>query len=165
MHGMADIGSSQQTHPNATELGCVMTPQERAEKSANAMWSTDDASAWLGMSLAEVGPGFAITKLTVRKHHTNGHNICHGGIIFSLADSAFAFACNSYNKLVVAQHNTISFIKPGNLGDELTATAREISLTGRNGIYDVQVTRADGSVVAEMRGCSRQVSGQHFDEG
>ncbi len=102
--------------------------------------------------------------LKVEKHHTNGHDICHGGVIFSLADSAFAFACNSYNKLAVAQHNTISFIAPGVLGDVLTATAREVSLRGRNGIYDVSVTRGDGTVIAEMRGCSRVIAGQHFEE-
>ncbi len=128
------------------------------------MWAADDASKWLGMALAEVAPGRAVTTLTVERHHTNGHDICHGGVIFSLADSAFAFACNSYNQTAVAQHNMISFVAPGHLGDRLTATAREISREGRNGIYDVRVTRADGTVIAEMRGCSRTVPGRHFDE-
>lgn len=128
------------------------------------MWASDDASKWLGMALAAVTPGGAVLTLTVEKHHTNGHDICHGGVIFSLADSAFAFACNSYNKLAVAQHNIISFIAPGRLGDTLTATAHEVSLLGRNGIYDVRVTRGDGTVIAEMRGCSRVIAGQHFDE-
>ena len=141
-----------------------ISAQERAERSARAMWASDDASKWLGMSLTQVSPGAALMTLKVEKHHTNGHDICHGGVIFSLADSAFAFACNSYNKLAVAQHNTISFIAPGVLGDVLTATAREVSLRGRNGIYDVSVTRGDGTVIAEMRGCSRVIAGQHFEE-
>jgi len=141
-----------------------ISAQERADRSAQSMWASDDASKWVGMTLAQVGPGLAVTTLTVEKHHTNGHDICHGGVIFTLADSAFAFACNSYNKLAVAQHNTISFIAPGMLGDALTATAREVSLRGRGGIYDVQVARGDGVVIAEMRGCSRVIPGQHFEE-
>ncbi|WP_200898728.1 hydroxyphenylacetyl-CoA thioesterase PaaI [Candidatus Rhodobacter oscarellae] len=141
-----------------------MTPKDRATRAAAAMWASDEASKWVGMTLQEVSPGQAVTQMTVQAHHTNGHKICHGGVIFTLADSAFAFACNSYNQLAVAQHNTISFVAPGQLGDVLTATARETSRTGRSGIYDVRVTRQDGSVVAEMRGCSRTVKGQHFPE-
>lgn len=128
------------------------------------MWSNDEASKWVGMDLVSVAPGRAVTRFTVEKKHTNGHEICHGGVIFTLADSAFAFACNSYNKLAVAQHNMISFVWPGQLGDRLTATAVEISRQGRSGIYDVRVTRDDGTVIAEMRGCSRDVPGQHFEE-
>ena len=143
----------------------TITPEFRARRSAQAMWAGDDASRWLGMTLQAVTPGSAVTVLTVEKHHTNGHDICHGGVIFSLADSAFAFACNSYNELAVAQHNTISFIAPGKLGDSLTATAHEVSRQGRSGIYDVRVTRGDGTAIAEMRGCSRIIPGQHFDEG
>ena len=77
------------------------------------MWARDDASKWLGISLDAVGPGTATTSMTVEQHHTNGHDICHGGYIFTLADSAFAFACNSYNQLAVAQHDTISFLRAG----------------------------------------------------
>lgn len=128
------------------------------------MFARDQASKWLGIEIDAVGPGHATLSLTVAPHHCNGHGICHGGFIFTLADSAFAFACNSYNKNVVAQHNQISFIAPGQAGDRLIATAREVSLTGRSGIYDVTVTRADGQKIAEMRGCSRQVKGQHFEE-
>jgi len=141
-----------------------MTPQERADKSAAAMWAADEASKWVGMSLDAVGPGTATMSLTVEKYHANGQLICHGGVIFSLADSTFAFACNSYNQPVVAQHNTISFIAPGQVGDVLTATASEVSRRGRSGIYDVRVTRQDGTVIAEMRGCSRALNGQHFEE-
>lgn len=141
-----------------------MTPQKRAELSADAMWADDHASKWFGMEITEVGEGTAALSLTVEKHHCNGHAICHGGVIFSLADSAFAFACNSRNQVTVAQHNTINFIAPGHLGDRLTATAREVSLTGRSGIYDATVKNQDGKVVAEFRGMSRAIRGQLFEE-
>ncbi len=141
-----------------------LDPQARAERSAAAMWATDDASKWMGFALDSVGPGVAVMSMTVERHHTNGHDICHGGVIFSLADSAFAFACNSYNRVTVAQMNSISFIAPGKLGDRLTAHAREVSLRGRSGIYDVTVTNGDGAVIAEFRGCSRTIKGQNFPE-
>lgn len=141
-----------------------MTPEEIARKSAEAMWARDDASKWLGMSLDAVGPGTATTSFTVEKHHTNGHDICHGGYIFTLADSAFAFACNSHNRLAVAQHNTITFVAPGRLGDRLTAAAKEIALFGRSGICDVRVSDQDGRLIAEFRGASRVVDGKHFEE-
>ncbi|MEZ5824777.1 MAG: hydroxyphenylacetyl-CoA thioesterase PaaI [Geminicoccaceae bacterium] len=141
-----------------------LSAEERARRSTEAMWANDDASKWLGMEIVETGPGHATLCLSVEKHHTNGHDICHGGIIFALADSAFAFACNSYNRIAVAQHNTISFIAPGKLGDQLTATAREVSLVGRNGIYDVRVSDGSGKDIAHFRGCSRIIRGQHFEE-
>ncbi len=141
-----------------------MTDEERARRSAEAMWAEDRASPWFGMELDEVGPGRAVMRLTVEGHHANGQGICHGGVIFGLADSAFAFACNSYNTRVVAQHNMISFIAPGRVGDHLIAVAEEVSRRGRSGIYDIRVTRQDGETLAEMRGCSRQVSGTHFNE-
>ena len=141
-----------------------MTPQERAERSADQMWSTDRASQGLGMEIVRVGPGEAVLTMTVRDEFLNGHHICHGGYIFTLADSAFAFACNTYNKIVVAQENTITFISPGKGGEVLTATATEASRTGRSGVYDVVVTGEDGRKVALFRGLSRQISGQHFEE-
>jgi acyl-CoA thioesterase len=141
-----------------------MTPQEIARRSADAMWARDDASKWLGAALDSVGPGTASMSMTVEGHHTNGHDICHGGFIFALADSAFAFACNSYNRAAVAQHNTISFISPGALGDRLTAIAHEVALNGRSGLYDVRVTNQDGRLIAEFRGASRVVKGSHFRE-
>src|SRR5262245_56323148 len=141
-----------------------MTPQEIARSSADAMWARDDASKWLGATLDAVGPGTASMSMTVEKHHTNGHDICHGGFIFTLADSAFAFACNSYNQVVVAQHNTISFLSPGSLGDRLTAVAREVARNGRSGLYDVRVTNQDGRLIAEFRGASRVIKGSHFGE-
>ena len=141
-----------------------MTAEEIARKSADAMWTRDDASKWLGARLDTVGPGTASLSMTVEKHHTNGHDICHGGFIFTLADSAFAFACNSYNQIAVAQHNTISFIAPGFRGDRLTAQAREISRSGRSGLYDVRVTNQDGRLIAEFRGASRVIKGVHFED-
>ncbi len=141
-----------------------MTPEERARLSAEAMWKDDRASKWLGAQIDEIGPGRAVLSMQVADHHLNGHSICHGGYIFTLADSAFAFACNSYNKIVVAQENTITYLSPGKGGERLTATAEEVSLTGRSGVYDVVVTGEDGRNVALFRGLSRQISGQHFQE-
>jgi len=141
-----------------------MNPKEKAEKSAAAMWESDNSSPWVGIEMVEVDEGHAVMCLTVKKHHTNGHGICHGGIIFTLADTAFAFACNSRNQSTVAQHNTISFVSPGALGDKLTARAQEVSLSGKNGIYDVTVTNQDGRIIAEFRGCSRAIRGQLFEE-
>ena len=141
-----------------------MSPEERARRSAEAMWAGDRASKWVGMRLDAVGPGFARMSLEVRDDHLNGHGICHGGVIFTLADSAFAFACNSHNRVAVAQHNAISYLSPGRGGETLTAEAREVSLTGRSGLTDVTVTGGDGRVVAMFRGASRQIAGTHFAE-
>lgn len=141
-----------------------MTPKERAERSARAMWSDDNASAWIGMKLENVDEGRAVLSLEIQPHHANGHGICHGGVTFALADSTFAFACNSRNQSTVAQHNMISYIAPGRIGDTLTATAEEVSLTGRSGIYDVRVTNQDGTLIAEMRGFSRAIKGTLFEE-
>ncbi|MFY0634754.1 MAG: hydroxyphenylacetyl-CoA thioesterase PaaI [Vannielia sp.] len=142
-----------------------MTPQERAARSAKAMWAQDAASKWLGMELGEVGEGSARLSLTVEPHHCNGHGICHGGVIFALADSAFAFACNSRNQSTVAQQNQITYLAPGRLGETLTAQANETSLQGRTGLTDVTVTGVDGRVIAQFRGLSRAIPGSLFDEG
>lgn len=139
-----------------------MTPQQIAEKSTAIMWAKDDASQGMGMDILSVGPGTATLRMIVEQRHTNGHDICHGGFIFALADSAFAFACNSYNTLAVAQHNTISFIQPGKLGDCLMAKALEVSRAGRNGVYDVTITNQHTDMIALFRGCSRIVRGTHF---
>ena len=141
-----------------------MTPKERAEKSAAAMWSPDRASKWMGMTLEDVDEGSATMSLEVQHHHCNGLGICHGGVTFSLADSTFAFACNSRNQSTVAQQNAITFLAPGYEGDTLTATAREISLRGKNGIYDITVTNQKGETIALVRGHSRAIKGQLFDE-
>ena len=141
-----------------------MTPEERAKRSAAAMWSTDVAAHALEMVLVRVAPGQAVMTMKVRPDHLNGHGICHGGYIFTLADTAFAYACNSHNKLVVAQENTITFLSPGKKDEVLTAMAEEAHLAGRSGVYDVVVTGGDGRKVALFRGLSRQISGTHFKE-
>ena len=133
-----------------------LAPDDLARACAEAMWSEDDASKGLGMEILEVRPGEATLAMTVQPHMVNGQRIAHGGFIFLLADSAFAFACNSRNERAVAAQCNISFIKPGKLGDRLVATAREISRAGRSGIYDVRVS-VDGSVIAEFRGHSRTI--------
>ncbi|MEM7685119.1 MAG: hydroxyphenylacetyl-CoA thioesterase PaaI [Pseudomonadota bacterium] len=141
-----------------------LTPEDRARRSAEAMWANDKASKWLGMSLDAVGPGTATMSFTVAEHHCNGHVICHGGYIFTLADSAFAFACNSYNQVNVAQQNAITFCAPGRVGDRLTAHAVEVQRSGRSGVYDVTVTTQDDTIVAVMRGNSRTLKGTNFPE-
>jgi len=139
------------------------TPQEIAEMAARAMWASDHASQGLGIEIVSVGPGVAILSMMVGETMVNGHGLAHGGFIFSLADSAFAFACNSYGETTVAAHCAITFIKPGRRGDRLVAAAREISRSGRSGIYDVSVGR-EGAILAEFRGHSRTVGGS-FIEG
>jgi acyl-CoA thioesterase len=141
-----------------------LTPKQRAEKSADAMWASDNASKWAGMAIAAVDEGCATLELTVAPHHCNGHGICHGGVTFMLADSAFAFACNSRNQSTVAQSNSITFTAPGKLGDRLVAKASEVSLTGRSGIYDGTVENQHGQMIAVFRGLSRAIKGQLFDE-
>ncbi|WP_151719852.1 hydroxyphenylacetyl-CoA thioesterase PaaI [Gemmobacter serpentinus] len=141
-----------------------MTPQELAEASARAMWNDDSTSQRLGMRLTHIAPGEATLVMTLTDAMTNGHGNAHGGFIFTLADSAFAFACNSYNQLVVAQHCAITYLIPGRVGDVLTASAREVSRRGRSGIYDIRITNQDGAHVAEFRGHSRTVTGTHLPE-
>ncbi|BBU58873.1 hydroxyphenylacetyl-CoA thioesterase PaaI [Mameliella alba] len=141
-----------------------MTPQQRAERAAEAMYAKDTAAQEMKMQIEAVSPGRAVLSMEVQPAHLNGHRICHGGIIFTLADTAFAYACNSYNTLTVAQENQITFLAPGQLGERLTATAEEQALAGRSGVYDVTVTGGDGRKVALMRGLSRTVKGQHFPE-
>lgn len=122
------------------------------------MWQDDRASQGLGMQIIEIGPGRATLRMTIQPHMVNGHGIAHGGFIFTLADSAFAFACNSHNDRTVAAQGSISFIRPGKLGDVLTARASEVSRSGRSGIYDVRVS-AEDTVIAEFRGHSRSIGG------
>jgi len=136
----------------------TLSPDDLARACAEAMWKEDDASRGLGMEIVDVRSGEATLTMTVEPHMVNGQRIAHGGFIFLLADSAFAFACNSHNQRAVAAHCDIAFIKPGKLGDKLVATAREISRSGRSGIYDVRVT-VDDTVVAEFRGHSRTIGG------
>jgi acyl-CoA thioesterase len=136
----------------------TLSPDDLARACADAMWAEDDASRGLGMEITEVRSGQATLTMTVKPEMVNGQRIAHGGFIFTLADSAFAFACNSHNQRTVAAQGNITFVRPGKLGDKLVATAREISRNGRSGIYDVQVA-VGGVVIAEFRGHSRTISG------
>jgi acyl-CoA thioesterase len=133
-------------------------PQQLAERSAAAMWAGDRASQALGMEIVEIGPGRAVVRMTVRDDMVNGHAIGHGGLTFTLADSAFAFACNAYGRRTVAAGADIRFRAPTHLGDVLTATATERSRDGRSGVYDVEVTAGE-TVVATFVGHSREVGG------
>ena len=136
----------------------TLSPDDLARACAEAMWKEDEASAGLGMEIVEIKAGRATLKMTVKPNMVNGQRIAHGGFIFTLADSAFAFACNTHNERVVAAQGNITFIRPGKLGDVLVANAREISRSGRSGIYDVRVT-ANDVVIAEFRGHSRSIGG------
>lgn len=139
-----------------------MSPAEAlARQSATAMWENDRASQALGMEILEVGPGMAKLSMTITKDMVNGHGTAHGGFIYTLADSAFAFACNSYNERAVAAHCSISYIRPGKGGKQLIATAREVSRSGRSGIYDVEIVQ-DHEVIAHFRGHSRLIGGSVF---
>lgn len=141
-----------------------MTAQQIAEASAQTMWNEDRASQGLGMRIETIAPGEATLSMEIRREMTNGHDTCHGGFIFSLADSAFAFACNSYNQRAVAQMVQITYIAPAFHGDKLTAQAREISRRGRSGLYDICVTNQKGEHIAEFRGHSRLVKGTLLPE-
>jgi acyl-CoA thioesterase len=138
-------------------------PQEIARRSAEAMWADDAASQALGMDLVTVGPGTATLRMTVREDMVNGHGIGHGGFTFTLADSAFAFACNSYNRRTVAHVCAITYLAPTELGEVLTATAVEREREGRDGTYDVTVT-GPGGVVAVFVGKSKEIRGALYEE-
>ena len=137
----------------------MLSPNDIARRSAEAMLAGDRASEAAGVELADVGPGRATMTMTVRPDMVNGHDIAHGGYVFLLADTAFAVACNSYAHNTVAAGCDISFVAPVRTGDRLHAEATERHRAGRSGIYDVSVRRDDGTVVAELRGRSRTVAG------
>ncbi|MBU3731708.1 MAG: hydroxyphenylacetyl-CoA thioesterase PaaI [Beijerinckiaceae bacterium] len=141
-----------------------MTPNELAAACAASMWDDDRASQALGMTIDRVAPGEAIISMVVTEAMVNGHGTCHGGYIFTLADSAFAFACNTYNQNTVGQQAAITYIAPAFAGEKLTADAREVSRRGRGGIYDVTVTNPAGETIAIFRGHSRTVKGTHLPE-
>ena len=141
-------------HPAPTR-----TPQETARLSADAMWATDHASQGLGMELVAVGPGTATISMTLTERMCNGFGMAHGGFIFALADSAFAFACNSHNFNTVGAGCTIDYLAPGRPGDVLVAEAVEQALQGKTGVYDVAVTDQDGRTIALFRGKSHRVAG------
>ena len=133
--------------------------QRLAEAAAQALLARDHASEALGIKLLEVRPGYARMQMTVRRDMVNIHGTTHGGMVFTLADSAFGYACNSYNKVAVASGCNIEFLRPAHQGDTLTATAVEQGLIGRNGVYDVRVETNKGELVALFRGKSAQVRG------
>lgn len=141
-----------------------LTPDELARACANEMWNDDNATRGLGMEIMEISSGRAVLQMRIREDMTNGHKICHGGFIFLLADSAFAYACNSYNQYTVAQHCSVDFLKPTHQGDLLVATAVERHKFGRSGIYDVTIELDGGGVVAEFRGNSRTIKGQYLPD-
>ncbi len=131
-----------------------------AQDAVNAMWSRDQAAQALGMEIRQVLAGYATLRMRVRKDMVNGHQICHGGLIFTLADTAFAYACNSYNQNTVASACHIDFLAPGREGDVLEAVAIERSSAGRTGVYDVEVRVVDGHAVALFRGKSHRIKGE-----
>ena len=141
------------------------SPAELAAKVGEAMFAVDAASKdFLQLELVRCEPGHAVMRMTVREPMLNGHRICHGGLIFTLADSTFAFACNSHNKVTVAAGCSIEFLKPAHLGDVLTCEGVEQMLQGRHGIYDMKVSNQKGEVVAMFRGKSASIQGTVIPE-
>jgi acyl-CoA thioesterase len=142
-----------------------MTPDQIAARVGEVMFANDVASKdTMGMELVSVAPGRAVMRMAVRPLHLNGHQICHGGFIFTLADTTFAFACNSHNRNTVAAGCSIEFLKPAHAGDVLSCEGVEQMLQGRHGIYDMTVTNQRGEVVAMFRGKSAQIPGAVFPE-
>lgn len=138
------------------------TPQQLAEACIQSMWNQDRASQALGMAVTLLAPGEARVRMPIEPYMLNGHGTCHGGYIFTLADSAFAFASNTYDQRAVGQHCSISYLAPARGGELLIAHAREHWRSGRSGMYDVTITNQDGVQVAEFRGHSRTVKGTHL---
>ena len=138
----------------------ALSPQALAEAAAAAMWRRDTAARSLGMQLEAISPGSATLSMTVRADMVNGHHICHGGMLFSLADTAFAYACNSSNHNTVASACQIDFLAPAHEGDTLIASASEQAASGRAGVYDVSVHRSDGQLLALFRGKSHRIRGE-----
>ena len=142
-----------------------MDAVERARRVGETMFAVDTASKdTMGMELLSCEPGRAVIRMAVQPLHLNGHQICHGGFIFTLADSTFAFACNSYNRNTVAAGASIEFLKPAHAGDVLTCEATEQVMSGRHGVYDMKVTNQRGEVIAMFRGKSAQIPGTVFPE-
>ena len=143
----------------------VKNAEALARHVGESMFAADRASReFMQMELLSCAPGRAVMRMTVRKDMLNGHEICHGGLIFTLADSTFAFACNSYNKVAVAAGCSIEFLKPAQLGDVLTCEGVEQTLQGRHGIYDMRVSNQRGEVIAMFRGKSAQIQGSVIPE-
>ncbi|GBQ32809.1 phenylacetic acid degradation protein PaaD [Gluconacetobacter sacchari DSM 12717] len=140
-----------------------MTPEQRAQASAEALWTGDRASRSLGMEILEAGPGVSTVAMDVTIEMANGVGTAHGGFIFALADSAFAVACNSYNERTVAAHCAITYLRPGLPGKRMLARAREVSRAGRSGLYDVEISQ-EGLIIAQFRGHSRSIGGTLLPE-
>ena len=138
----------------------AITAQQTADFVREGMFRNDRASKLLGMQIVDVTPGRATLTMTVRDDMLNGHDLCHGGLIATLADSTFAFACNSYNELTVASGFAIELLAPGRLGDVLTARCTEVSKAGRTGVYDTEITNQRGERVAVFRGRSYTMKGK-----
>jgi acyl-CoA thioesterase len=134
-----------------------VAPDDVARRCAESMYAADRASQRLGIEVTDVSSGCATASMEVREDMANGHGICHGGYLFTLADTAFAFACNTYDDRTVAAGADISFLEPVSVGERLTARATERARRGRSGVYDVTVARSDGTTVAEFRGRSRSL--------
>ena len=135
-------------------------PQALADAVTQAMWSRDRTTQGLGMEILRVKPGYALIAMAVRGDMVNGHHMCHGGFMFTLADSAFAYACNSYTQNTVASSCNIDFLAPAHEGDVLEAEAVERSLSGRTGVYDITVRTRSGKTVALFRGKSYRIKGE-----
>jgi acyl-CoA thioesterase len=138
----------------------MRSPQDIAERVRDQMWATDRASQGLGMRVAAIGPGTCTMTMTVREDMLNGYGTCQGGLLATLADSCFAFACNAYDEITVASGFNVEIVAPGRLGDVLTATAVEISKSGRMGVYDVDVRNQRGEHVVAFRGRSYTMKGK-----
>lgn len=136
------------------------TAQALAERAVHALFERDPASRSLGMEILEVRPGFVRVAMAVRPDMVNGHDICHGGFVFTLADSAFAFCCNSFNAVTVAASASIDFVAPARTGNRLVATARELWRSHRSGLYEIVVTNQDEALVALFRGRSHTLKGR-----
>ncbi len=153
-------------HGRHLDTPSTADPQALADQVGTAMFAADTASrAFMQMDLLECAPGSATMRMTVRAELLNGHKICHGGFIFTLADSTFAYACNSYNRATVASGCSIEYLQPAHLGDILTCVGQEQALQGRHGIYDMQVRNQHGALVAVFRGKSTQIKGMVLPAG
>lgn len=151
--------------PGGSATADAQAAQRIAEDAARTLYAQDRASQALGMRIERVGPGESVVSMRIQANMTNGHGLCHGGLIFALADSSFAFACNSYGASTVAASASIDFLAPGRDGDTLTATARELWRGKRSGLYEVAVTNQHGATLALFRGRSQQVAGRIAQDG
>lgn len=142
-----------------------MSPKAVADQVRDAMLADDQATQWMGIQVSEIGPGTCTCTMIVSRHMLNGHSIAHGGLIATLADSAFAFACNAYNEVTVASGFDVNLLASAKQGDVLTARAVEISKSGRTGVYDIDVMNQHGERIAVFRGRSYTMKGRAIVEG